>query len=234
MSSLRLALALVVCLLSLKAIAGDQPLEPPSTGPFSNPYGRSFQWLANPQVQEEIKLTEEQWGRIKQAQDEMDRKVRDLYKSPDLKSHDFRSRQQEVHQRAQALSEEAERKAEAILTARQAARLKQIIRQSQLHWRSAGILAVLLENEVAAELQLTDEQRQQLRQKQAELQRERVRKVQEFYRQLQQEARKQLFALLTADQRHKLEKLLGPEFELQPSAAGARLPGPPMPHAKPP
>ena len=46
----------------------------PSFGPFSNPYGRSFQWLANPQVQEELKLTDDQWDKIKQAQEEMSKK----------------------------------------------------------------------------------------------------------------------------------------------------------------
>jgi len=229
MTLFRRVLAAVVCTFWLNtAVFGQAGAIPvPNAGPFSNPYGRSFQWLANPQVQEELKLTDEQRDKIKQAQDEMTQKVRDLYKSQDVNERDFRKRQQVYRERIQALSDEAECKAEAILTRSQATRLRQIIRQAQLSWRSDGILAVLLEKEVSAGIQLMDDQRKQLRQEQADLQRERAEKAQEFYRRLQEEARERLLGVLTADQRHKLESLLGPKFEFEPPAAGDQLPGAP-------
>jgi hypothetical protein len=230
MTLFRQALVAVAWLFWLSAVVFGQPdamPAAPSIGPFSNPYGRSLQWLANSQVQEELQLTDEQRDKIRQAQDEMTRKVRDLYKSQDVNEKDFRKRQQAYREKIQVLSDEAERKAETILTKAQTVRLKQIIRQTQLSWRSDGILAVLLEKDVGADLRLTDQQRDQLRQKQTELQHERARKAQEFYRQLQKEARERLFAVLTADQRQKLETLLGPRFELKPPARDAQPPEPP-------
>lgn len=206
-------------------LAQPKPLPPPSFGSFSNPYGRSLQWLAHPQVQDELELTGEQRDALRGAQDEMTRKVRELYRSPEVNQKDFRQRQQAYREKLEALSDEAERRAEAILTGPQAVRLKQIIRQTQLGWRSDGILAVLLDQEISTALRLTDHQREALREEQGKIQRERARKVQEFYRQLQTAARERMFAVLTADQRRQLDKLLGPAFELQPPVGG--LPGPP-------
>ena len=80
---------------------------------------------------------------------------------------------------------------------------------------------------------LTDEQRDQLRRKQAEVFQEKTEKVQAFYRQLQAETRENLFALLTADQRAKLEALLGPKFEFKPDAEGTERERAAVKEAKP-
>ncbi len=229
------SLAAAACTLWLSAAAFGQPetMPVPSFGPFSNPYGRSFQWLANPQVQEELKLTDGQWDKIKQAQQDMSKKMRDVYRSTDAKEADPRKREQAYRERIQALSDEAEAKAQAILSKEQAERLQQIIRQMQIGWGSQGIVGVLLDKDVDAKLHLTDEQRERLRRKQAEVHQEKIRKLQEFYRGLQAEAREQLFALLTADQRKQLETLLGPKFELQPGAGSKDAGGAAVKQAKP-
>jgi hypothetical protein len=187
--------------------------------PF-NPYGRSFQWLANPQIQEELKLTDDQWDKIKQAREEISQKMRDVYGSKDINEKDPQKRKQAYRERIRDLSDKAEAKSRAILSEKQAERLKQIIRQWQLGSGSQGIVGVLLDKDVGATLHLTNEQREQLRQKQAEVHQEKTRKLQEFYRQLQAEARSRLFALLTADQRANLDVLLGPKFEFKPDAEG--------------
>ena len=57
--------------------------------------------------------------------------------------------------------------------------------------------------------------------------------MQAFYRQLHAETREKLFALLTADQRKKLEALLGPKFELKPDAEGKSAGGAAVKEAKP-
>ena len=91
------SLAAAACTLWLSAVAFGQPSHAASAvsfGPFSNPYGRSFQWLANPQVQEELKLTDDQWDKIKQAQEEMSKKMRDVYRSKDINERDPRKREQ--------------------------------------------------------------------------------------------------------------------------------------------
>jgi Spy/CpxP family protein refolding chaperone len=229
------SLAAAACVLWLSAVAFGQPPATPavSAGPFSNPYGRSFQWLANPQVQEELKLTDDQWDKIKQAQEEMSRKMRELYRSKDISERDPRKREQAIREKTRALSDQAEDKARAILNKEQAERLQQIIRQMQMGWGSQGIAGVLLDSDVVAKLRLTKEQQGQLRQRQAEVFQENNRRVQAFYRQLREETREKLFALLTAEQRKNLDALLGPKFELKPGVEGKGAGGPAVQEAKP-
>jgi len=229
------SLAAAACVLWLSAVAFGQPPATPavSAGPFSNPYGRSFQWLANPQVQEELKLTDDQWDKIKQAQEEMSKKMRELYRSKDIGERDPRKREQAIREKTRALSDEAEDKARAILRKEQAERLKQIIWQTQMSRGSPEILDVLLDKELSADLGLSDEQRDHLRRKQAAVFEENRGKVREFYRQLYAKTRETLFAELTADQRKKLEARLGPNYEFKPEAGRKSVSGPAGKEAKP-
>ena len=116
------SLAATACAFWVSAVAFGQP---PVTvdGPFRNPYGRSLEWLANPQVQEELNLTAKKRDQVEQARLEMRRKVRDLYRSKELNERDPRKRAQAYRERIQALSDEAEDKARAILSREQADRL---------------------------------------------------------------------------------------------------------------
>jgi Spy/CpxP family protein refolding chaperone len=229
------SLAAAACASWLSAVAFGQPPATPavSAGPFSNPYGRSFQWLANPQVQEELKLTDDQWDKIKQAQDEMSKKMRELYRSKDISEQDPRKREQAIREKTRALSDEAEDKARAILNKDQAERLQQIIRQMQMGWGSQGIAGVLLDSDVGTKLRLTEEQQDQLRRKQAEVFQENNRRIQAFYSQLRAETREKLLALLTPEQRKNLDALLGPKFELKPTAEAKEAGGPAGKEAKP-
>ena len=224
------------CTLWLSAVAFGQPdfIPPtPGWGASSNPYGRSFQYLASPQVQEELKLTDDQWDKIKQAQEEMRKKVRDVYSSMDSNERDPQKRAQKYRERFQALGDEAEAKARAILRKEQAERLKQIIWQTQMSWGSREILDVLLDKELSADLGLSDEQRDQLRRKQAVVFEQNREKVRAFYRQLYAETRETLFAELTADQRKKLEARLGPNYEFKPEAGRKSVSGAAGKEAKP-
>ena len=213
-------LAVAACAFWLNALAFGQPPGLPSpptpfSRPFSNPYGRSLEWLANPQVQEELQLTNDQWDKIKQAQDEMRSKVGALYRSQELNEKDPRKRGQLYRERIQALSDEAENKARAILNREQTQRLQQIIRQTQMDWGSLGIIGVLLDKDVGEKLGLTEQQRDDLRRTQAQVFEENNRKLDEFRRQLRADTREKMFSLLTDEQRKTLEGLLGPRFELK-------------------
>jgi Spy/CpxP family protein refolding chaperone len=229
------SLAAAACASWLSAVAFGQPpaTSAVSAGPFSNPYGRSFQWLANPQVQEELRLTDDQWAKIKQAQEEMSKKMRDVYRSKDINERDPRKREKAIRERLQPLSDEAEDKARAILNKEQAERLQQIIRQMQMGWGSQGIAGVLLDKDVGAKLRLTEEQQDQLRNRQAEVFQENNRRIQAFYRQLRAETREKLLALLTPEQQKNLEALLGPKFEFKPTVEANETGGPAVEQAKP-
>lgn len=213
-------LAVAACAFWLNALAFGQPPgmpgpPPPFSRPFSNPYGRSLEWLANPQVQEELHLTADQGDKVKQTQDEMRKKVGALYHSEELNEKDARKRGQLYRERIQVLSDEAESKARAILTPAQADRLQQMIRQTQMDWGSLGIIGVLLDRDVGEKLGLSEQQRDELRRKQALVFEENNRKLDEFRRQLRAATREKMFSLLTDQQRKTLEGLLGPRFELK-------------------
>lgn len=218
--------AATACAFWLSALAFGQPPGPPpgGGGPFSNPYGRSFQTLAIPQVQQELKLTDEQWDQIKHAQEDLRKKMRDVYRSQDVNERDPQKRQQAYRQRMHVLSDEAEDKARAILTKDQAQRLQQIIWQLQMGVGSPGIAGVLLDEDVGAKLGLTEPQRDQIRRRQADVFRENAEKMRAFHRQLLTQTREKLFAPLSDQQRKQLAALLGPEFELQ-SGPNRGLPG---------
>ena len=86
-------------------------------------------------------------------------------------------------------------------------RLKQIELQSRIQRQGAGALT---SDELAQQLGLTAEQQEQLQARAEEIQQEMEQKVAQF----RLEARQKLLEVLTAEQRQKLEALMGATIEL--------------------
>jgi Spy/CpxP family protein refolding chaperone len=80
--------------------------------------------------------------------------------------------------------------------------------QTRIQQRGA---AALTTGELAETLNLTDSQREKLEERAAEVQEELQQKI----RQLHVEARNKLFEVLTAEQRAKLDTLIGDQFDMQ-------------------
>jgi len=185
--------------------------------------------LPNPQVQKELKLTEEQIAKIKEITDA-------LRPQPGAARPDFQNMSEEERREffaeMQKKNDEAGKKATAVLTDTQTARFKQI----QL-WVQ-GTMALVQNEELGKKLAITDDQKEALKtitdesaKKGQELGRglfgqgiseEDRTKVREQLSALRTETEAECMAVLTDDQKAQFEKLRGPKFELDFSMFGRR------------
>lgn len=181
---------------------------------YANPMGQSLGWLYMTQIQKELEVLPEQREQLDQLRTEVNAKLSELYKS--LNEGDRTEWQKKYYEASKELGEETEKKVRQILLPHQINRLKQIALQMKL--ASAGYgsaYALTADSDVADELEISEEQKSELRDKEKELQAEIRAKTQEFYKQLNEEAREKLLSVLSPAQRQKLDRLIGDKFEWQ-------------------
>jgi Spy/CpxP family protein refolding chaperone len=111
------------------------------------------------------------------------------------------------------LNKDLEARLKKELLPHQFERLKQIDVQSRIQQRGAGALT---SGELAEALDLTDEQREKLEQRAAEVQEE----LQEKIAKLRIEARNKMLDVLTPEQRAKLESMMGDAFAMPEGGPG--------------
>jgi hypothetical protein len=184
---------------------------PGGGGPFGG--GGGLMGLAmREEVQQELQLVDEQKEKVRTIVEDMGEKaraeMRDMFSNMrDLSDEERRERFAEVRSKFEALNADVEKELGKVLLPHQLDRLKQINLQTQMRQRGA---TALTSGELAKTLNLTDEQREKLEQRAAEVQQE----LQEKYRELQADARKKVLEVLTEDQRAQLEKLMGDQFDM--------------------
>ncbi len=164
------------------------------------------------EVQQELQLVDEQKDKVRAISDDMRNKLRDQMRDVfsqmrDLNDEQRRAKFGEIRAKFEAVNADTEKQLEKVLLPHQLERLKQIDLQSRIQQR--GALA-LTSGDIAKALNLTDEQRDKLEKRAAEVQQE----LQTQIRQLQADARKKMLDVLTPDQRTQLDKLLGQQFDL--------------------
>lgn len=186
--------------------------------------------LRSDQVKEELKVTEEQDTKISDvlsAHLERSRQEVSFRGVRELPREERRERIAEVRKKRRALVKETEKKLEALLTQDQVRRLDEILLQQR---GARG----LLEKATARTLELTSEQTEKLRavfawarEARAKLLREvrgqgreAVEKTEEKISEIRKEMDGKALAVLTAEQKHKYEKLKGKPFELDRSSLG--------------
>jgi Spy/CpxP family protein refolding chaperone len=209
--------AVCACLLAANWAFAQQSERPRGGGMGAMGGGAaSFFLLRSEQVQQELKLSEDQKAKLQEAGQQV--------------MNDFMAlRDVDPAQRAQKMEEVQKTindKVNTILSPDQAARLKQISTQLQGS-------AALMNPEVAQELGLSEDQKEKLKDvftgmqsKFGELRNaapeERAAKTQ----QLRKEMDDQALPILTAQQREKFDKMQGAKFELDMSSLmGGRRPG---------
>lgn len=138
--------------LTLGAVALLGATPAPAQGPrggFGGGGGGGLMLLNNPGVREELKLTDEQVGKVTKSGQELREKYRDEFASlRDASSEDRREKGEALMKKVQ---EEGKQTYAAILTADQARRLEQIQRQQ-------NVLQALTADHVRSELKLSDDQ----------------------------------------------------------------------------
>ena len=176
--------------------------------------------LQRDEVRQEIQLVDEQQQQLEaladELRDEMRTEMRDLFgQMRDLSEEDRRARFDEIRSRMEEIRADAESRVEKVLLPHQLERLKQIDVQARIQRQGA---AALTGGQLAETLNLTPDQQQKLQARAEEVQRE----MDEQIRQLRLEARNKILEVLTAEQRAKLESLMGEQFDVPDQGGGFR------------
>jgi len=164
-------------------------------------------------VQKEIELTDDQGAELQtlaeSIRSEIGEEMQGMFQGMrELSDEERETRMTEIRARFEEIGKDAESRMQKVLLPHQFDRLKQIDLQSRLQ---RGGAAALSEGELAETLGLTETQRDELREKQEQVQKELDEKI----GQLRVEARNQLLEVLTPEQRAKLEGMMGSDFALQ-------------------
>jgi hypothetical protein len=163
-------------------------------------------------------LVDEQKDKVRALSDDMRTKVRDEMGSMfqglrDASDEERRAKFDEIRSKFEAINKDMEKKLDGVLLPHQLERLKQINLQAQMRQRGANALT---SGDVADALNLTDDQRDKLEKRAAEVQEELQTKIKE----LQADARKKMIDVLTPEQQAQLQKLMGDSFDLPDQGFG--------------
>ncbi len=191
-----LTLCLAVGLTSIALGQQGQPARPSILGP-----------LADPALQKELKLSEEQISRLKDALG----KVQDKYKDMFTKAQQMSPEEQQ--KQFKAWNEDSQKAIAGVLDAKQMKRLKQI------QWQSMGV-AALQDPDLQKELKLSDDQKKKLggiftdaQKRMQELARNRETS-QEKYQTVLRDAETKANGVLSDEQKKNYKELQGPPFEM--------------------
>jgi len=197
---LKFSLVMGLTLALTNAVQAQRP------GGFPGPGGM----LMSPGVQKELKLTDDQVGKLKDSLG----KVRDNHKDDFAK---FREMSNEDRQKLmKTIGDESQKAIAGVLNAKQMKRFK------QLQWQVGGARA-LNDPEVQKALKLSDDQKKKLNtvfadsdKKMRELfQGGNVEGAREKFQELRKQAQEKATGVLTADQKKSWKELKGEPFEFQ-------------------
>jgi Spy/CpxP family protein refolding chaperone len=161
------------------------------------------------EVQQELQLVDEQKDKVRDIVEGSRDKFREVFSNMAEETRDLSEdeRRAKFREKFESVNTEIEKELGKVLLPHQMDRLKQIDLQTRVRYRGAGALT---SGDLAKALNLTEEQREKLEKKQAEVQEELQTKI----RELQLEAREKVIAVLTPEQQAQLKKMLGDQFDL--------------------
>lgn len=207
---IRTSLAFAILLLGLAAAAPAQDAAPQRIQ-YANPMGELLPWLHSPQMEKELEIVAEQKEALAKLQKQSIEDMNKLYK--EAQTGDQREVTKRYYELSAAMGVDTDKRVKAILLPNQIRRLQQIALQMKLGATAYGHVDGLVNGIVAEELQLTEAQKRQLKEKQKEITADIQRKTQEFYKELRESSHQELLSVLTPEQRKKLDDLTGEKFE---------------------
>lgn len=170
-------------------------------------HGDSFSMLNDTQVQKELELMEDQQKQLLNLQQTFAQQISELVR--DRKKQSTKEDGQALKTAIREAREEQRKQMEGILLPHQLDRLKQVALQMKM--KSRGDMQMLTDQELAQKLEISEEQKERLKQRAAEIKAE----MEDEIAQLKKKARQKLLRELTAEQRKQLEEMLGNEFDYQ-------------------
>jgi Spy/CpxP family protein refolding chaperone len=176
--------------------------------------------LQQPDVQQEVELSEDQQNQLntlnETVRDEIRNEMQDIFRDmQNLSDEERQARFQEIRTRFEEIQKDVDARVQKVLMPLQFERVKQIDLQARLQ---RGGAAALTEGELADALGLTESQRDEIRQRSEQVQQD----LQEKIAALRKEAQNQLLDVLTAEQRAKLQSMMGEDFALQNGGRAGR------------
>lgn len=210
---LRLLLSAAAILLVQTAWAQTaRPVQP--NNPWNgNTLSQAIYWLVNDQMIKELDILPDQKEKLDKLRTEMQTKTTEAYQSINFNEIKPEERTAKYYEMVNKINDDIAKDVEKILLPHQIKRLKQIMTQMRLAQLGYGGAATLGGDDLAKELGITDEQREELKKKEEEVRQDMQKKTQEFYKKLQDESREKIFSVLTNAQRKKLDELIGEKFE---------------------
>ena len=169
--------------------------------------------LMSEEVRQEVNLSEEQQQELRamgeETRNEMRERMRTLWEGyREMSEEERNAAREDMRAEMEEMRVEVESRVKKVLKPEQFDRLRQIELQQEVSRR--GSSEALSQGRVAEELGITDEQREQLQAKAAEVQ----QKLNEKIQQLRADAREEILGVLTAEQRAKYDALVGKPFEM--------------------
>ncbi len=172
-------------------------------GSTSKQYGSSgstLGLLSDPKVRQELEVMDDQYEQLQQANQEIQQRAAAQLQALDLTDND------NLISQIRKIRDQADRELNAVLLPHQMKRLQQLQSQSRLRGRS--FVELITSEPLKAELEITDEQSQELRDAEREIEAE----LQKEIAALQEKARRKLLSRLKKSQREQVESIFGTTF----------------------
>ena len=173
--------------------------------------------LDNKDVREELEFVDDQLDEFRAAQDELRQQILDRAKSLAGAGKLDPSQMSEIAKELAKLKKGSQKSLESMLLPHQLERLRQVALQIQMKKRGAA--NTLISGKIAEELGIDAAQKKRIENRQEELEEELDRRMEE----LKKEIRDKLLDELTSEQKRKLEKLSGDNFEYKQNSIHDRI-----------
>ena len=173
--------------------------------------------LDNKDVRAELEFVDDQLDEFRAAQDELRQQILDRAKSLAGAGKLDPSQMSEIAKELAKLKKGAQKSLESMLLPHQLERLRQVALQIQMKKRGAA--NTLISGKIAEELGIDAAQKKRIENRQEELEEELDRRMEE----LKKEIRDKLLDELTSEQKRKLEKLSGDDFEYKQNSIHDRI-----------
>ena len=173
--------------------------------------------LDNKDVREELEFVDDQLDEFRAAQDELRQQILDRAKSLAGAGKLDPSQMSEIAKELAKLKKGSQKSLESMLLPHQLERLRQVALQIQMKKRGAA--NTLISGKIAEELGIDAAQKKRIENRQEELEEELDRRMEE----LKKEIRDKLLDELTSEQKRKLEKLSGDDFEYKQNSIHDRI-----------
>ena len=164
--------------------------------------------LAEDNIRKELEVVDTQMEALAKVNEDFQKRVASEMRAVDL------SDASEVLKRMRGLTNAAKTDLEGVFLPHQLERLRQIGAQKQMNRR--GVLGALLTDPLASHLEISEEQKEELRSAAKEIEKDLIQEMEA----LRAKARKKLFSKLNTRQQKELNELAGDSFDFGKTSAG--------------